>query len=66
MAQEKELVKESISDLQNTVYNLENDNSALSSTLQLVSSSNQQFRQCVIVGLLTGASLSVLPQMFSN
>lgn len=54
MAQEKELLKELISDLQNIVYNLENDNSALSSTLQLVSTSNQQFRQCVIVGLLTG------------
>ena len=54
MAQEKELLKESINDLQNVVSGLENDNLALSSTLQLVSTSNQQFRQCVIVGLLTG------------
>lgn len=54
MAQEKELLKESINDLQNVVSGLENDNAALSSTLQLVSASNQQFRQSVIVGLLTG------------
>jgi hypothetical protein len=54
MAQEKEFLKESISDLQNIVYGLESDNSALNSTLQLVSSSNQQFRQACIVGVLTG------------
>ncbi|EFX81493.1 hypothetical protein DAPPUDRAFT_102466 [Daphnia pulex] len=53
MAQEKEFLKESISDLQNIVYGLESDNSALNSTLQLVSSSNQQFRQACIVGVLT-------------
>jgi len=55
MAQEKEFLKESISDLQNIVYGLESDNAALNSTLQLVSSSNQQFRQACIVGVLTGA-----------
>ena len=54
MAQEKEFLKESISELQNTIYNLESDNSALNSTLQLVYTSNQQFRQRVIIGLLTG------------
>ncbi len=54
MAQEKEFLKESIGDLQNIVYGLESDNSALNSTLQLVSSSNQQFRQACIVGVLTG------------
>jgi hypothetical protein len=54
MAQEKEFLKESISDLQNIVYSLESDNSALNSTLQLVSTSNQQFRQTCIVGVLTG------------
>jgi hypothetical protein len=54
MAQEKEFLKESISDLQNIVYGLESDNSALNSTLQLVSSSNQQFRQACFVGVLTG------------
>ena len=60
MAQEKEFLKESISDLQNIVYSLESDNSALNSTLQLVSSSNQQFRQACIVGILTGAYSTLL------
>ena len=64
MAQEKEFLKESISELQNTIYNLESDNSALNSTLQLVYTSNQQFRQRVIIGLLTGNLIYIYIYIF--
>ena len=65
MAQEKEFLKESISELQNTIYNLESDNSALNSTLQLVYTSNQQFRQRVIIGLLTGNLIYIYTFFFA-
>lgn len=54
MAQEKELLKESINDLENLVTKLESDNLALNNTVKLIASSNQQFRQHTIVGVLTG------------
>lgn len=47
-------MKESIRDLESVVSNLENDNIALNNTIKLVSSSNQQFRQHTIVGIMTG------------
>ena len=47
-------MKESISDLEDVVSTLENDNVALNNTIKLVSSSNQQFRQNTIVGIMTG------------
>ena len=58
MAQEKELLKESINELENIVTKLESDNVALSNTLKLIASSNQQFRQHTIVGILTGKTIT--------
>lgn len=63
MAQEKEFLKESIRDLQNVIHSLESDNSALNSTLQLVSTANQQFRQGCIVGVLTDDDKAIKIQM---
>lgn len=60
MAQEKELLKESINDLGNVVSKLENDNVALNNTLKLIASCNQQFRQHTIVGVLTGTNMLIL------
>ena len=54
MAQDKELLKESINKMDNLVTKLESDNAALGNTIKLIASSNQQFRQQTIVGVLTG------------
>ena len=54
MAQDKEMLKESINEIEALVSKLESDNVALNNTLKLVMSSNQQFRQHTIVGVLTG------------
>jgi len=54
MAQEKEMLKESITSLSDAVAELKMDNAALTNTLALVTSTNQQFRQHTIVGILPG------------
>lgn len=54
MAQEKEMLKESISSLSDAVSELKADNEALTNTLTLVTSANQQFRQHAIVGIMPG------------
>ncbi len=54
LAQDKEMLKESIKEIEDSVSKLESDNAALGNTLRLVMSSNQQFRQHTIVGVLTG------------
>ena len=54
MAQEKEILKESIRDLEELVAELKLDNAALDNTSALVASSNQKFRQHTIVGVLNG------------
>ena len=54
MAQEKEMLKDSIRELGDLVSNLEGDNAALNNTLKLVMASNEQFRKHKIVGILTG------------
>lgn len=47
-------MKEAIQDLDNQVTTLEKDNSALNNTIKLVSTSNHQFRQHTIIGIMTG------------
>ena len=54
MAQEKEMLKDSIGRLIESVDELKLDNAALTNSLTLVSTSNQQFRQHTIVGVLPG------------
>ena len=55
MAQEKEMLKESITSLSDAVMELKVDNAALINTLTLVTSANQQFRQHTIVGVMPGS-----------
>lgn len=54
MVQEKEEVKEVIEDLRSRISKLETENDALGNTTKLVASSNKQFRQHTILGLLSG------------
>lgn len=63
MVQEKEEVKEILEDLRSRVSQLESENDALGNTIKLVVSSNKNFRQHTILGLLSGKRLIYLESL---